>query len=297
MTMPRVVLFGGGGLLGGAIASALDDRRLGMIAPPRVALDITDGRGLRAALGVMKPKLIINTAAFTDVDGAEDDPSTARRINADGAEILAREAGRVGAVLLHISTDFVFDGSARRPYGEDDAVAPQSTYGATKAAGEARIREVLHRHVILRTAWLHGAGRACFVRTITERLMAGQEVSVLSDRLASPTSTIDLAHQIAALARRIVDGEDVAYGTYHLAGEGGSSPYDIAQAIARCLGAPSELVHPDTSANRSEKAKRPDFAVLDTSRARTVLGLELPSWRSGIERTVKAIAHERRWAA
>lgn len=281
-----VLVLGGSGLLGRALGAAYDAAGIWAFAPPRPVVDATDAAALATMVEALRPAVVVNAAAFTGVDAAEEHREACRAVNAGIAASLADAVAGIEATLIHISTDFVFDGEANRPYHEYDAVAPVNWYGATKEEGERAVRASGCHHVILRTAWLHGSGRGSFVSAFLDRLAAGERVDAVSDRVASPTSVDELADAITALTARLRAGRPVPSGTYHFAGKGGATPRDIALEIAAACRADPRLVNGVSAAGRDEPARRPRYAALDTGLARARLGLEPRPWQDGVRRTV-----------
>lgn len=277
----KVLVTGAGGQLGLDLVDAFADHDV--VGLTRAELDITDEAAVATAVDALRPALVINAAAVTDVDGCESDPSGAHRANALGPWWLARACERSGATLVTFSTDYVFDGAAPsgpggapRGYVEGDPLAPLSVYGRSKAAGEQLVRETLPRHHIVRTAWVSGARGRNFVRTMLRLADEGRDVRVVDDQIGSPTFTRDLATAVRALA---VSGR---YGTLHLVNEGSCSWFELAAALFELAGRTVDL-GPQPSSAMQRPAPRPSWSVLDTTHA-TALGLALPSWQDGLER-------------
>jgi dTDP-4-dehydrorhamnose reductase len=278
----RALLTGAGGQLGhDVIATWRDDE---VVAFDRAELDIADEAAVAAAVHEVVPDVVVNAAAWTDVDGCEADPDRAHTVNALGPWWLARACHDVGATLVHVSTDYVFGGQAPhdatgapRGWGEADAVAPVSVYGRSKLAGEQLVAATLREHVIVRAAWLAGAHGGNFVRTM---LRVGRErdtVTVVDDQVGSPTFTADLAPALRHLA---VAGR---HGTYHVANTGQASWFDLAAETFRQAGIDVRLARqPSTALDRP--APRPPWSVLDTRHARLSGVPALPPWQDGLAR-------------
>ena len=228
----------------------------------RAELDVTDRRAVREAIG--PDHLVINCAAWTDVDGAEEHPAEALRVNRDGARNVAEAAGAVA----YLSTDYVFDGRGRTPYLESDPTGPLSSYGRSKLEGERATAAASERHFIVRSSWLFGAGGKNFVETM---LRLGPEVRVVDDQVGCPTFTGHLAEALAA----IVEGED--FGVHHMAASGSCSWFEFAQEILARAGKDVEVA-PCTSAEFPRPAERPAWSVLGSER-----GHSLPHWRDGLQ--------------
>ena len=272
----RVLITGAGGQLGRAlVASAPVDRSVAALT--REELDIGDESAVEAAVSARTPDLIINAAAYTAVDRAEGEADLAFRINRDGAANLAGSAARLGARMVHISTDFVFDGAAGRPYRPDEATGPIGVYGASKLAGERTVVAAAPDALILRTAWVYGPVGANFLATMLRLMASRPELGVVADQVGTPTSTLTLAGAIWALARR------EAKGIWHFTDAGAASWYDFAVAIAEEAVAAGLLNHasavkPITTAEYPTPAKRPAYSVLDKTETYRILG-SAPHWR------------------
>lgn len=273
----RILITGAAGQLGRALVERLGVHEV--VALTRAELDITCLDAVRAALAAHAPAVVINAAAYNDVDGAESAPAAAYAANALGPRNLAVATAARGIPLVHVSSDYVFDGTARRPYHEFDRPNPRSVYGLSKLAGEEAVRALNPRHYIARTAWLfHVAGRN-FCRTMLE-LAARPEVRVVSDQYGSPTFVPHLADAIA----RLLPSE--AFGTYHLAGQGGASWFELTTALYGALGIRTP-VRPVATADFPRPAERPRYAVLATAQDPAIL---LPPWTEGVAAFARAVA-------
>jgi dTDP-4-dehydrorhamnose reductase len=282
----RVVLFGGSGQLGRALrARAPGDAEL--VVPARADADL-GVPGLAADfIARAAPELVINAAAYNDVDGAEADPAEAFVVNADAVGTIARACGACGARLIHVSTDHVFDGESGRPHAPDDPTAPVNRYGASKRRGEELAIEALRaRATIVRTSWLHGPGGRGFVPTILALLRDRRHVDVVSDQIGVPTHTSGLAAALWRLASR----SEIS-GILHWTDAGVASRYDQALALAEeaerlgLLQGPWR-VRPVRTAERTAAAPRPACCVLDTLGTAERLGLSALHWREGLRRTL-----------
>jgi dTDP-4-dehydrorhamnose reductase len=265
----RILVAGSGGQLGQALPPALPQHTIAGLT--HADLDIAEGDAVRAALAAAAPDLVINAAAWTDVDGAESDPDGAFRANALGPENLARATAERGIPLLHVSTDYVFGGEGSRPLDEDAPVAPRSVYGRSKLAGEEAVRAHQPRHFIVRTAWLYAGTGKNFPRTLLDLASRG-EVRVVDDQHGSPTWAPHLAEALA----RLVATE--RWGTWHLAGRGGTTWYGFARALLQAAGIRTPVV-PVRTAEFPRPAPRPAYAVLTTRHAAPIL---LPPWEEGV---------------
>ena len=240
-------------------------------------LDITNADTLRAEAERLRPTLLVNAAAYTDVEGAEDNRPAAFAANESGARNVARAAAALGAPVVYYSTDFVFDGSNKTPYTEDDPIAPRGVYAESKAAGEAAVREECAAHFIVRTAWLYGIGGNNFVEKILRAAATRPRLRVVMDECGSPTYTRDLAEATRALC------ETTAFGTYHAVNAGSCSRFDFARTIVKAAGL-STPIDPCAAAEYPSKAPRPAYSVLSTERLRAASGYAMPPWEDALHR-------------
>jgi dTDP-4-dehydrorhamnose reductase len=273
----RILITGANGQLGKALQGALVGHDL--IALARQQLDIAQLQEVREALRSYRPMLVVNAAAYNNVDEAESAQLAAYRGNALGPRNLAVATAEQQAPLVHVSTDYVFDGSGNRPYHEYDRPNPQSVYGASKLAGEEAVRTLNWRHYIVRTAWLYDAEGRNFPNTMRALAEARSEVRVVSDRFGSPTYAPHLAQALAALL------ESEAYGTYHCAGQGGTSWYELTRTVYRLLGVHTAVV-PVSTAEFPRPAQRPRYSVLTTIQDPRIL---LPPWEEGVAAFARAV--------
>jgi dTDP-4-dehydrorhamnose reductase len=258
-----------------------------LLAPDRVARAIEDARG----------DLVINAAAYTAVDKAEAEPELALRVNGAGARAVAAAAAKTGRAIVQISTDYVFDGALDRPYREEDPTAPVSAYGRSKLAGEQGVAEANPRHVIARTAWVYSPFGQNFLKTMLRLGLTRPEISVVADQWGAPTSALDLADGLIAMARRIVaEPENKSLlGVFHMTGSHYTNWAGFAAAIfeqAAALGRPSVKVMPISTSQYPTPAGRPANSRLDAGKLARVYGLVLPEWRSAVQNCVKRLLHE-----
>ncbi len=266
------------------------------LAVGRPALDICEPATITRAMTDFRPDVIINTAAYTAVDQAEAEADAAFALNRDGARLLAEAAAKKGAALIHLSTDYVFDGTKAGPYVETDATAPINVYGHSKLASEDVVRTATPRHIIVRTSWVHSATRRNFVRNMLEKARAGEVVRVVDDQIGAPTYAPHLAEALLAIARRAIAGGDGIWGTYHAAGDGYVSWCDLAREafrVSAAHGGPSTSVTAIKSADFPTRAARPLNARLDCSKLAANLGTRLPPWQTGVEACVTRLLAER----
>jgi dTDP-4-dehydrorhamnose reductase len=271
----KVLLTGAGGQLGRALGTALRAHEVTALDHGR--LDIADARKVRQAMEAHRPDLVLNAAAYNAVDRAETDREEAYRTNALGPGRLAEAAAAVGAAVLHVSTDYVFDGEKGSPYDEQDRPNPLSVYGQSKLAGEEAVRAANPRHYLVRTAWLYAHGGRNFPLTLLDLAKRGP-VRVVDDQRGSPTYAPHLAEAIA----RLIETE--AWGTWHLAGAGEASWYELGRELFRLRGLQVE-VGPVTTAEFPRPARRPRLSTLVSVREPRIL---LPPWREGLESFVRA---------
>ncbi len=272
--MKRVLLIGGSGQLGTAIRRRWTD--CAIVAPPHEALDLRDGEGVAAELARLRPDVLVNAAAFHDVDRCEAEPMAAFETNAVAVGGAARLAHEAGAAFVTLSTDYVFDGAARTPYAETDAPGPLSVYAASKLAGEHLVRRLGSRAFVVRTCGVYGGAAGAGRRSFLERVLAAGSapVPVVADVYASPTFAGDLADAL----HRLVDGE--AYGLYHAVNGGAVSWYDFAAEAVRQTGAAIRL-EPIDAARWRAPATRPRYSALSNGKLAS-LGIAMPSWQAGI---------------
>lgn len=281
----RVLVTGASGQLGSKIVAVFGDDDV--IAHTSATLDITDPRAVDAAIGSARPAIIVNCAAFNDVDGAEDRPLDALGVNAFAVRTLARAADAAGATLVHYSTDFVFDGSAATPYDESDSPAPRSTYAASKLLGEWFALDA-QRAFVLRVESLFGtprgwSGRRGTLENLVRGMEQGQELRVFTDRVVSPSYTPD----IAAATRHLLH-TGAAPGLYHCVNSGAATWQEAAEEIARLLGVVPRLTPVTTNALQL-KASRPRYCAL-SNRKLAAAGFEMPSWQDALKRWIAARA-------
>ena len=285
-------LTGARGMLGTDVCARLT--QLGFqVRGTDLEVDIRDAHSVTEFTRELRPRWIINCAAYTAVDRAEDEPELARQLNADSVAHLARVAVSVGARLIHISTDYVFDGSKATPYTEDDPVCPASVYGHTKAAGEQALWAAAERAFVIRTAWLYGKHGKNFVGTMLRLFEERETVSVVSDQYGSPTWAKDLSGCIGA----IVSQDSDAYGTYHFTGAGETTWYEFAseiyqKAIGLRLLESECLIKPIATVEYTTKAARPPYSVLSTDKARATFAIDVPHWKDSLWRYLAELAKD-----
>jgi dTDP-4-dehydrorhamnose reductase len=283
MSLPNSILVTGGN---GMLALAFKKRLPAAHFADKNSLDITDENSVRSFFDRIKPRLLINCAAYTKVDLAEQEKNLADQINGHAVATLAKICREHDTVLVHFSTDYVFDGALRRPLRVDDPLAPQSAYGQSKLLGEQLLQQNAPPDwLIIRTAWLYGPGGVCFPQTILSAARAGKPLTVIDDQIGSPTFTDDLADATLRLIERD------ARGIYHFVNDGQTNWHDFAVAILDEFGIPTPVA-PTTSAQwktqRPNSAIRPHYSVLDLSKYEAIVSHRPPAWRDALKRYHRA---------
>ena len=275
----RILVTGRHGQIGDALTQSLQG--LGdVIALDRTQLDLEQPEAIRTAMRELQPAIVINAAAYTAVDAAESDEERAFRINADAPRVLAEEAERLGAALIHYSTDYVFDGSKQGAWLEDDAPAPLSAYGRSKLAGEQAIAAVGGMHLILRTSWVYGLTGKNFLLTMLKLAETRDALSIVDDQVGAPTWSRTIAEATSAIIRDAGEPAQLAAlsGIYHLSAGGHTSWFGFAQAIFAQPGlARRPLLRPITTAEYPTPATRPRNSIMNTDKFRRTFG-DLPAW-------------------
>ena len=275
--MIRPLVTGSDGLLGHVLAARLEETYPDTVSATRAFLDITDYWGMTAELERLEPNVVINTAAFSDVDGCELDPEKALRVNRTGPHNLAKACRALGAKLIHVSTDYVFDGTKATPYGEDDAPDPIQVYGASKRDGELAVLSELPEALILRTSFLFGPGRPTFVDRAVERARQGEKVRAVLDWVNSPTYTVDLARMVVDLIAAD------AKGIVHASNSGSCSKFEFARAACRIAAIDDPPIEPIRLSDLPLPAKRPERTPFDLTLLGSLLELPPRSWEEALE--------------
>ncbi|WP_222943870.1 dTDP-4-dehydrorhamnose reductase [Pedobacter sp. N36a] len=286
MSIKKILIFGGVGQLGQCLSKVSKERNLsGLVFLDEVEGNILDLEILKALFQKESPDFVINCAAYTAVDKAEDDAELCEKINSTGAANLARFCTESKAVLIHISTDFVFEGNVPALLKETDVASPINVYGKTKLQGELEIAAHLEAHYILRTSWLYSEFAGNFVKTMLKLGAEREELSIIVDQVGTPTYGVDLAGVILDL---IDSGQTGAYGTYHYSNDGLCSWYDFTKAIFE-ISSTKLKIHPIPTSAYPTKARRPSFSVMDKTKIKTTFNLEIPYWRDSLVRCIHAI--------
>ena len=284
----NILLTGADGQVGTALRPLLAARGT-LTAIDRLQLDLADTDAVRAAVRALRPGLIVNAAAYTAVDRAETEPDVAHAVNAVAPAVLAEEAARLGARLVHYSTDYVYDGAATRPYVEGDATGPLGVYGRTKLAGDEAVLASGASAVILRTSWVYGAHGLNFLKTMLRLASDGRPaVRVVADQRGTPTSAVSIADATAAA----IDA-DVAPGTYHLTDAGETTWHGFAQAIFRAAGL-ATVAEPIPTADYPTPAARPAYSVMDGAKWDALGVYARPRWEDALARVLADLGHTTR---
>jgi len=272
----KLLITGAAGQVGQALQAEAEKRGIAFVAVTRQQLDISSPADAERMVAETGATVIINAAAYTAVDLAEQEEEQAYRVNRDGPKTLANIAAQKDIPLLHISTDFVFDGRQESAYQETDACNPLSVYGKSKHEGEEAIRDAHNKHIILRTAWVFG-GEKNFVSTMRRLAKDREEISVVNDQRGGPTSAQSIAGALLTIATKIEDTKFTDWGIYHFAGSPSVSWYEFASAIL--AGDPTTEVLPIPTKDYPTPATRPQNSVLDCSKIKSVFGIEQPDWQ------------------
>jgi dTDP-4-dehydrorhamnose reductase len=282
--------------LRGQVATSLIERAgsgVEVVALGRPAFDLEDRSSVLAGLESARPNVVINAAAYTAVDKAETEEAIAFRVNGEGAGHVAEAATRLGVPLLHLSTDYVFDGKLDRPYREEDPTGPTGAYGRSKLVGEKLVAERCPDSVVLRTAWVYSPFDANFVRTMLRLNETREEVGVVADQVGNPTSAFDIADALIAIAAKAKgDSSPALRGVFHMTGSGEASWADFAEAIFReaaARGRRLTRVKRISTADYPTPARRPANSRLDNGKLSRVYGLRLPEWRASLANCARLI--------
>lgn len=288
----RLLITGWQGQLARSLVEAAAARpEITALSLGRPALDLCVRPSILRSLSEHTPDLVINTAAYTAVDKAESEPDAAYKLNRDGAGMLAEAATAQGVPIIHVSTDYVFDGRKTTPYVETDPVAPCNVYGASKLAGEQAVAAANPRHIILRTAWVHSPFGQNFVKTMLRLAGSRPRLGVVADQTGNPTYAPHLAAAIVDLAVKIksLNSNDISWGVYHAAGTGETTWQGLAQAVfarSKALGGPFAEADPIPTSAYPTPAARPANSRLDCGKLERAFAIRLPDWQGGVEACV-----------
>ena len=282
MSAAPILLTGGTGQVGQAVLRHAQERGLEIVAPNRAQMDLTNGQSIADMVARRPWSAVVNCAAYTAVDRAETDAALAEQVNAVAPAILAAETAARDIPIIHVSTDYVFDGTNGAPYNEDDAVNPLGVYGRTKEMGESAVRTLNPRHAIIRTAWVVSAGGANFINTMIRLASERPEVSVVDDQIGCPSSALDIAETLLVVAEHLPE----QCGTWHFVNSGYASWYDLAARIFANMdqrGHPTPILKAISSSQYPTPAKRPGNSRLSTFAIQRDFGIKPRHWHDAID--------------
>lgn len=294
----RLVVTGREGQVVRSLMERAADTAVEVVSVGRPELDLAgDAAAIGAAIECARPDAIVSAAAYTQVDRAETDQDAAFAINAEGARAVAEAAARLSVPLIHLSTDYVFDGTSPSPYRETDDTGPTGVYGKSKLAGEQAVLEAHGNSVILRTAWVYSPFGANFVKTMLRLAGERDEISVVADQRGNPTSALDIADGILKVASNLhASPSEELRGIFHMTGQGSATWADFAETIfdfSAALGGPSAAVRPIGSADYPTPARRPQNSKLDSSKLEQIHGVTLPVWQASTKDVVQRLVNKR----
>lgn len=288
--MKKIVLIGAGGMLGMDLAEVVGklENKFNLVKLTRKELDITDGEQVSLVFSKHKPDIVINASAYTEVDKAESERDLAFKVNGDGVKNIALSCKKLNSKLVHLSTDYVFDGTKKTPYKEDDDVSPIGVYGLSKLQGENFIKDTLDDYLIVRTSWLYGPKGNNFVATMIRLMTEREEISVVGDQIGCPTYTVDLADAIVNL----IDTE--VTGVFHFTNEGETSWYDFAVSIKDLMkdngmALKVKNIISITTKQYPTPAKRPKYSRLSLDKYKSATGKDAPFWKDSLVKYFKRI--------
>ena len=287
----QALVFGAEGQLGRELAELAGRRGIPLKLIGRSVADVSNLEAVARVITTASPTIVINAAAYTKVDRAESEPEAAFRANALGPAVIAGVCAKAGIALVHISTDYVFDGTKATAYVEDDPIAPLGVYGRSKVEGEAAVRRLLEHHLILRTSWVYGVYGANFLKTVLRLARERDELRIVADQRGCPTGTADIAEAILAIAPFLERREPV-WGTYHFAGQGVTTWHGFASEIVDAQAAITErhpALAPILTADYPTAARRPANSELDSSRFASTFGIKAKDWRDRARQVTAAL--------
>lgn len=281
----KVLVTGSQGMLGQALIRSLSTREVAVegadIRSKDNAVDISNDKDIMNLITRIKPDIVIHAAAYTDVDGCEDNPEKAHLINGEGAKFVATACNNTNSLLIYISTDFIFDGTKTTPYTEEDKPNPINVYGKSKLAGENFVKDILSTYLIIRTSWLFGEGGRNFVDSIISLAEAGKNLKVVDDQKGSPTYTVDLAEAITEL---LLTPYTLYLTPLNITNTGSCTWYEFAKEILKAKGIKEVSLNSLTSSELNRPAKRPKMSILDNSKFEKLYGKSLPAWQDALQR-------------
>lgn len=296
MNSGPIAVIGSSGQVASALVRCAADIGLPLIARGRPATDLTDIATIGGFIDEVRPSIVVNAAAYTAVDKAESESEAAFALNAEGPGKLAVICSALGLPLIHISTDYIFDGLGDVPYVEDSLPRPASAYGASKAAGEMAVKAACRHHLILRTSWVYGLEGNSFVKTMLRLGAQRDELAVVADQTGSPTFADDIAAAILTIAAKINAADTYSFGTYHFTNAGTASWHEFAEAIfahAKAAGRKTPaVVKAITTADYPTAARRPAYSVLDCTKIERTFAVKRPSWQDSLARAMPLILED-----
>ncbi len=289
----KILITGADGQLGRELINQGQLKGFSVQAPSEDDMDITDLEKIDRCMAFHQPEVVINAAAYTQVDKAESEAALAFAVNTTGSANLARMCAKNKTPLVHISTDYVFDGQKGTSYLETDTISPVGVYGRSKAEGEIEIRSHLKEHIILRTSWLYGIHGHNFAKTMLKLATTKPKIRVVADQYGSPTNAADLAQTILIISDRMQFNNDVDWGTYHYCGQGVISWYNFAEKIVGLARLYADVkttrIEPIATADYPTRALRPIYSALDCSRIQKHFGINPKPWQKSLEITIKEL--------
>ncbi len=294
MSQQNILIAGEQGQLALALKNIGSIKGHRLICAGRPTMDVTRPETIIKTIDDVNPALVINATAYTAVDRAESDSKAAFAVNASGIGELGRYCGQRDIPVIHVSTDYVFDGAATTPYKPDDEIAPSGVYGQSKAQGEVELRNATNQHLIFRTAWLFSEHRSNFLKTMLKLGATRDQIQVVDDQCGTPTYVGDLAEGLAQIASQVITSrESIAWGTYHLTNSGQTTWYGFAVEIfkrhAQTSGTDMPEVIAVSTADYPTAAARPAYSILDCSATTEAFGIDLPDWRDATRRCIETI--------
>jgi len=289
----KLLIIGAKGQLGSELVRECNRKKFSCLALDLPEFNITDTSQVEKTLAAFKPSIVINASAYTNVDKAETEPEIAFTVNSDGPANLAESCDKNRIPIIHISTDYVFDGSKGQPYAESDPISPLGVYGKSKEEGESKLRSILKQHIILRTSWLYGTYGNNFVKTMLRLGSEKEVIKVVSDQYGCPTCAADLAKAVVDISKQITQNPKIAWGTYHYCGLGTTTWHKFAKAIFEIASQYQNFkvtsVEAITTAQYPTRAKRPAFSALDCSLIKKHFGINTKPWQESLKNTIERI--------
>jgi len=289
----KFLIIGSKGQLGSELVTECKRNDFSFLALDLPEFNITDTSQVEKTFADFKPSIVINASAYTNVDKAETEPEIAFSVNSDGPANLAVSCDKNRIPVIHISTDYVFDGSKGQPYAESDPVSPLGVYGKSKEQGDSKVRSILKQHIILRTSWLYGAYGNNFVKIMLRLGIENEIIKVVSDQYGCPTCAADLAEAVVDISKQIIQSSKIAWGTYHYCGSGITTWHKFAKAIFEIASQYQNYkvssVEAITTAQYPTRTKRPAFSALDCGLIKKHFGINTKPWQGSLEKTIERI--------